>query len=608
VSDDGRYGLAAVNGGAGVKPYVVKTVGDEGIRVAVVGLSNHRVPSYELPSNITGLTFSNPIEAARAQVGGVRAASDVVVALTHIGFTTNPKSVEVDANVDTNLAAQVDGIDAIVGAHSHTNPANPEAPYRYLPALVPSPAGTPTLVHHAYRFNNTLGEVVLGLRRKAGGGFEVVTRAGQYLTVAMTTPEDPAVKAIVDPYATALKSYNDRVVGQTTVPIDTLKAFTEETNGANLQAEAARFELAKHGISVDLHLSGAMTNKLVAGAATAASPTTLRVSDLFAAMPYENSLVVLRMNGPQLKAVLERAYRNYWYYRYVPGFGGYSYYTTCMLDVDAAGRVMYRDAYPAPPSGNDVAALTIGGKAVDFSDAGTYYTVSTVNYLAAGACNFSDAGQTLWPLSQIVHDTQYYVRDAVIDYTAAMGTISPAIDGRLLFGDSVPPVVSIASPASGASFLHPELVAIAFTASDALSGLGSIHATLDGGAVASGDVVDLTKLALGAHSLTVTAIDLYGNATSASAAFTVTATLDSLVTLVNRLQAEGSIGKTQHAETLLRHLQLARTAAASGRPAQAREQLEGLIELTQDLRGRWIAPAAADLLLGDARFVLGSLR
>ena len=36
-------------------------------------------------------------------------------------------------------------------------------------------------------------------------------------------------------------------------------------------------------------------------------------------MPYENSLVVLSMNGPQLKAVLERGYRNYYYYKYVPG-------------------------------------------------------------------------------------------------------------------------------------------------------------------------------------------------------------------------------------------------------------------------------------------------
>jgi 2',3'-cyclic-nucleotide 2'-phosphodiesterase (5'-nucleotidase family) len=92
------------------------------------------------------------------------------------------------------------------------------------------------------------------------------------------------------------------------------------------------YELNKHGITPDFHLSGAMTNRKVADAATPASPTTLKVSDMFTLMPYENSLVVLRMNGPQLKKVLERGYRNYYYYKYTTDpWGGYSHYTTCML-------------------------------------------------------------------------------------------------------------------------------------------------------------------------------------------------------------------------------------------------------------------------------------
>ena len=224
------------------------------------------------------------------------------------------------------------------------------------------------------------------------------------------------------------------MVGQTTAPIDTLKAFTEETNGANLQADASVFELAKHGITdVDVHLSGAMTNKLIAVGATPASPVTLKVSDMFAAMPYENSLVVLSMNGPQIKAVLERAYRNYYYYKYVPGYGGYSYYTTCMIDTNKVGQITYNDTSPALPDGNNVISLTINGTPVDFADATKYYNVSTVNYLAAGSCNFNDGGVSLWPLDQIVHDTQFYVRDAVIDYITHEGTVSPAIEGRLVF-------------------------------------------------------------------------------------------------------------------------------------------------------------------------------
>ncbi len=140
-------------------------------------------------------------------------------------------------------------------------------------------------------------------------------------------------------------------------------------------------------------------------------------------MPYENSLVVLRMNGPQIKKVLERAYRNYYYYKYVPGYGGYSYYTTCMIDTNSVGKITYNDLYPAAydPTKSYVTSLTINGDQVDFTNATKYYRVSTVNYLAAGSCNFNDAGVSLWPLNQIVNDTQYYVRDAVIDYVTAQG-------------------------------------------------------------------------------------------------------------------------------------------------------------------------------------------
>jgi 5'-nucleotidase/UDP-sugar diphosphatase len=440
VTDSGAYGINKVAGNApsgavvNVRDSISLSLPSGNavpLNVAILGITNHRVPNYELPSNIPGLTFSDPILKAAELVPDLRANNDVVVALTHIGFTENPTSVEIDANVDTNLAATVPGINTIIGGHSHTNPATGFGAYKYLPSIVVDPDGNPVLINQAYRYNNTLGEVVIGLRSN-GTGYDVVSQTGRYLTVAMSTAEDPATKAIVDPYVAALATYNNTTVGQTTVPIDSLQAFTQETNGANLQADAAVYELSvKHSIPVDFHLSGAMTNKAIA--TTGPYPVTLKISDMFTLMPYENSLVVISMNGPQLKAVLERGYRNYYYYKYVTGQGGYSYYTTCMLTTNFGNEITYNDLYPALPNGHNVVSLEIGGVPIDFTDATKYYKVSTVNYLAAGSCNFNDAGVTLWPLSQILNDTQYYVRDAVIDYTTFMGTVSPAIEGRLSF-------------------------------------------------------------------------------------------------------------------------------------------------------------------------------
>jgi 2',3'-cyclic-nucleotide 2'-phosphodiesterase / 3'-nucleotidase / 5'-nucleotidase len=432
IADTGEYGLAAVP----VEPYTTVTV--DGIDIAILGIGNHRVPSYELPSNIPGLTFTNPITAGQSYAPTLAASHDAVIALTHIGFTMDPKSVEVDENVDTVFAAEVPGVDAVIGGHSHTNPVTGFGDYKFLPTFVAGPDDTPVLVTQMQRYNAFLGTVALGMRPDGSGGYEVAATAGRYVPVTTSVPEDATVKALIQPYQDLINAYNNTVIGETTVPIDTLTAFTEETNGANLQADSSVWKLESEGIPVDVHLSGAMTNRRIADTATEATPYELKVADMFAAMPYENSLVVMEMNGPQLKTILERAYRNYYYYKYVPGYGGYSYYTTCMLDTNAGNTIVYRDAAPTPPDGDNVQALLIGVTPVDFTDATTYYRVSSVNYLAAGACNFSDAGHTLWPLDQIVADTQYYVRDAVIEYVSAQsGPISPMIEGRLQF----PPIV-----------------------------------------------------------------------------------------------------------------------------------------------------------------------
>lgn len=614
VSDTGAYGLAAVP----VEPYTTKTIGSEGIKVAILGIGNHRVPSYELPSNIAGLTFTNPIQAGKDYAPVLQEANDVVVALTHIGFTTNPASVEVDNNVDTYFATQVPGVDAIIGGHSHTNPVSGFGDYKFLPTFVagvdpagPAPAA-PVIVTQAYRYNTNLGQVSLGLLPNGSGGYKVVSSAGRYIPVPIATTEDPAIVTLVQPYQNLINVYNNTVIGSTTVPIDTMAAFTQETNGANLQADASVWKLEDEGIAVDVHLSGAMTNRRIADSATVATPYSLKVFDMFAAMPYENSLVVMEMNGPQLKAVLERAYRNYYYYKYVPGYGGYSYYTTCMLDTDKLGKITYNDLSPALPSGNNVVALEIDGNAVDFANASKHYRVSTVNYLAAGACNFSDAGTTLWPLDQIVADTQYYVRDAVIEYVDAQTEpISPAIEGRLDFVSIIDvdaPVITITSPEAKA-YLHTASLTLDFGAVDVgLAGLLRTWAYLDGTAVVDGQVIDLLALSLGSHALTVNAVDKAGNVATASVTFSVKATVGSLKTLVNRLYAEGKITKMAVRDSLLAQLTAAQKSIDAGKYKTAINQLNAFINLVKAQSGKAITKAAADLLITDARFVINGLR
>ncbi len=604
VEDDGQYGIAAVP----VRDYVEKTL--DGIKVAILGIGNHRIPNYELPSNIPGLTFTDPLVKAQELADQLGPTNDVVIALTHIGFTEDPKSVEVDKNVDTNMAMTVTGLDAIVGGHSHTNPATGFGDFKYLPTLVAGPDGLPVVIGQAYRYNNTLGEIFIGLRAKAGGGYEVVSKAGQYLSVGSGVAEDPEIKAIVDPYIALFNTYNNTVVGQTTVPIDAKEAYTKETNGANLQADAAVFELESNDIPVDFHLSGAMSNRKVADAATPEAPVTLKVSDMFTLMPYENSLVVMEMNGPQIKAVLERGFRNYYYYKYVPGYGGYSYYTTCMLDTNFGGEIVYNDLFPAEydAAKEYVVAYSFiddGGeiKEVDFDDAETYYRVSTVNYLAAGSCNFNDGGKTLWPLDQIVADTQFYVRDAVIDYISAMGIVSPMVEGRLVFiADTTPPTITIHSPMA-TTYMHYDIVPIDVEVVDVgMAGVGDVWMELDGMPLEDMTEIDMLTLSLSSHTLTVYAEDRAHNmADPVSVTFSVETSLLSLMETLERFYMEGKIDNQGIYNSMMVKL-------AAGMKAKNDKTmlniLDALVHHIEAQSGQHIAEDAADLLLSDIHWLI----
>ena len=412
MDDDGSYGFVNDN----IEDYINLDI--NGKKVTILGLTNPRIYRYELPTNIPGLTFYPALDTAQTLVPELLATEspDLLVALTHVGY--QPYGGEIDS--DELVAQNVAGIDVIIGGHSHsfldpavmvTSDVNPEG----------------TLIAQAGRYATNLGKVNVGF---VDG--EVVLREG-YLLPAGELPVDGEMATYLQPFVDELDAYTSTEIGQTTEPIDALEAYTEETSGANLQADSAVYELEANGIAVDFHLSGAMRNRIVAEGATPSTPVTLIVDDMYYLMPYENSLVVLSMNGPQIKEVLERSYRNWWWYNQGYPWGGYSHYTTCMLATDEGNVITYTGDLATEPDGNNVASLTIDGVPVDLTDATTYYNVSTVNYVAAGSCNFNNDGVTIWPLSQIVADTQFYVRDSVIDYVTAMGTIAPAIEGRLVF-------------------------------------------------------------------------------------------------------------------------------------------------------------------------------
>ena len=224
-------------------------------------------------------------------------------------------------------------------------------------------------------------------------------------------------------------------------------------------------------------------------------------------------------------------------------------------------------------------------------------------------------GVSLWPLDQIVDDTQFYVRDAVIDYITAKGTVSPAIEGG---SSSATPSrrSSRSTSPTATAYLHPSLLTLDFSAVDGATarrrrcavGREVDRRDLDGTAVTNGQVIDLLHFALGNHTLTVTATDFYGNASTQSVTFSVTATVASLRRSVNRFYAEGKINKATVRDSLLAQLTAVDASITAGNKKQAINQLNAFISLVKAQSGKAITKPAADLLIADARYVIGTLK
>ena len=100
-----------------VDPYTIKELG--GLKVAIYGLTTEETPVLVMPENVEGLEFKNIIESSKSLIPKLRQEADVVIALTHLGFF-DESGGGYHSGGDFKLAEDVDGIDVIIGGHSHT--------------------------------------------------------------------------------------------------------------------------------------------------------------------------------------------------------------------------------------------------------------------------------------------------------------------------------------------------------------------------------------------------------------------------------------------------------------------------------------------------------
>jgi 5'-nucleotidase/UDP-sugar diphosphatase len=375
---------ANVKGLPGLKPYIIKEI--QGVRVAIIGVVTADTPTSTHPRNVAGLKFAPPAAAVARCLKGLKGKADLVVVLSHIGYAA-----------DRALAAQVPGIDVIIGGHSHTRLETP--------AVV-----NHTIIGQAWEHAKALG--VLDLDLKDG---KIVKFSGHLQEIKpIFGQEDKAIEKIVEKYSQKVDAVLDRTVGETEVDLDGEHGPTRETNLGDLVADIMR---SAAGAEAALINGGSLRASIHRG--------PIQAKEVYTALPFDNYVVAIRLTGQQVQESLEH------------GVSGLA---------ERAGRFPQVSGLsftysPQAAAGSRVREVTMNGRPLDPQ---VRYVVATNDFLAAGGDGYRAFGQALKAGAGFLRlggaltsknltycNPGVWLRDLVIDYIKTNKTISPRLEGRI---------------------------------------------------------------------------------------------------------------------------------------------------------------------------------
>jgi 2',3'-cyclic-nucleotide 2'-phosphodiesterase/3'-nucleotidase/5'-nucleotidase len=257
-----------------VEPWVV--IEKNGHHYGVFGLTIEDTVDISSPG--PHIVVKDPVAAATAAVAFFESRGiHRIIALTHLGW-----------HADIEIARLVEGIDIIIGGHSHTLP-------EIYPAVLAEDA-TPTLVVQAGQHGKYLGRLDVAFDPK---GVVESRPSSALIEIHESMPEDPRVAAELAPYKAALEKMMNLVVGETVVHLDgeSERVRIQETNLGNLITDAMLEKAKAAGATIAIQNGGGIRASIEAG--------EIRLGQIMTVQPFGNYLVVFDLNGKQIVAALE---------------------------------------------------------------------------------------------------------------------------------------------------------------------------------------------------------------------------------------------------------------------------------------------------------------
>jgi 5'-nucleotidase len=448
-----------------VRPHLLLRAGS--VKVGVIGLTTRETPVSTFPTHVADLEFGDFVEATLREARVLREqGASVIVVLAHAGLRCeNGEPLRTQLRAPTDPAGGCDPeaeitsflqkippgtVDAVLSGHSHTVVHHW---VRGVPVIQSGARGHFLHLVHL-PIDRATGKVLAPEARIEGpipicpeifahqrdcNGDRLAPEAGRgplvpprFLTRKIVP--DPRVSALFAPYLERALGEKNRIVGYAQRPIEHPRDTESELG--NLVADALRDST---GADFALMNWGGIRSGLQAG--------TIRYGDIFQALPFENGISVLTIDGKRLKKILRVAQSG------TRGFFATSGLRLTVLDpglpplredLDRNGRIERWELTRL------LEASTREGKPILDNQT---YRLATIDFLVLGGDDFGNAMQGI-TANQIQLAAGPVLRDAVVAYLQKVaasngpqagglnGPDQPLVDParpRLVFNKKEPP-------------------------------------------------------------------------------------------------------------------------------------------------------------------------
>lgn len=364
----------------------------DGMVIGIFGLANEK--ECKEAGRCRSVAYLPTLEAARAAVERLKAqGARVIVALTHQGYQD-----------DIALAQAVEGIDVVVGGHSHsllgTDHPESEGPY---PTVVPHANGAVTLVAQAKRSTEYLGRIT-AVFNDAG---EVQAWTGEPIRLLPALPRDAAVSSEVRAVAADIAALRREILAQN--PYDTVDGIDACREGecltGMLTVDAMLDYARPFGAEIAVINSGAVRAALPVGDIDRGAVEEIH--------PFGNAVVMLELTGQVLREALENG----------------------LADPDVAGPHLLQPAglrygvNAAAPAGKRLLWAQVQAAEGGWAplEDGVRYRVAVLDFLAKGG-----DGYAMFAQAKRIASDEALLTDVFAKWLARRGVIALPEAGRIV--------------------------------------------------------------------------------------------------------------------------------------------------------------------------------